>query len=147
MPQGDTVPKDAQDYKDELERIKKYVDDLYARCCKVCDDFSEDVKFWAQYRTGIKEFSPWLVNAEKLSHDGLTKPQTLDEANALFARVQDFENKCLKHIKILEQASEAANKMTTHKEPDEEVAAFKGRYAKVGLFIGATHIYYLHTYI
>ena len=50
LPQGDTVPKDAQDYKDELDRIKKYVDDLYARCSKTCDDFSEDVKFWAQYR-------------------------------------------------------------------------------------------------
>merc|ERR1712045_1087892 len=28
LPQGDSVPKDAQDYKDELMRIKKYVDDL-----------------------------------------------------------------------------------------------------------------------
>merc|ERR1719288_310589 len=59
LPQGDTVPKDAQDYKDELERIRKYVEDLYARCAKECDNFSEDVKFWAQYKTGIKEFGPW----------------------------------------------------------------------------------------
>merc|ERR1712150_348137 len=64
LPQGDTVPKDAQDYKDELERIRKYVEDLYTRCSKECDNFSEDVKYWAQYRTGIKEFTPWLVNAE-----------------------------------------------------------------------------------
>merc|ERR1719190_58570 len=40
LPQGDSVPKDAQDYKDELLRIKKYVDDLYARCAKECDNFS-----------------------------------------------------------------------------------------------------------
>jgi len=131
LPQGDTVPKDAQDYKDELDRIKKYVDDLYARCSKTCDDFSEDVKFWAQYRTGVREFSPWLANAEKRAGDPLIKPQTLDEATGMHASVVDFDNACLKHLKILEQASAAAQNMTTHKEADDEVKAFKERYVKV----------------
>jgi hypothetical protein len=125
------VPKDAQDYKDELERIKKYVDDLYMRCAKECDNFSEDVKFWAQYKTGIKEFAPWLENAEKKSHEGLPKPQTLEEANAMFSSVKDFDQACLKHLKILEEAAAAANKMTTHKEADDEVKALKGRYDTV----------------
>jgi len=131
LPQGDSVPKDAQDYKDELGRIKKYVDDLYSRCSATCDSFSEDVKFWAQYKTGIKEFAPWLGNAEKRSTEGLSKPTTLDEANAMFANVQDFDNACLKHLKILEGASAAANNMTTHKEADDEVKAYKERYVKV----------------
>jgi hypothetical protein len=125
------VPKDAQDYKDELERIKKYVDNLYTRCAKECDNFSEDVKFWAQYKTGIKEFGPWLVNAEKKSHEGLPKPQTLDEANGMFSSVKDFDQACLKNLKILEAAADAANKMTTHKEADDEVKALKGRYDTV----------------
>ncbi len=131
LPQGDQVPKDAQDYKDELQRIKKYVDDLYTRCAKECDNFAEDVKYWAQYRTGIREFGPWLENAEKRSKEGLSKPQTLDEANAMYAMVQDFDNGCLKHLKILEEAAGAANKMTTHKEADDEVKALKERYAVV----------------
>merc|ERR1712212_419442 len=59
LPQGDKVPSDAQDYKDELSRITKYVTDLQARTKKECDNFSEDVKYWAEYRTGIKEFTPW----------------------------------------------------------------------------------------
>merc|ERR1719510_1121668 len=131
LPQGDNVPKDAQDYKDELGRIKKYVDDLYSRCSATCDSFSEDVKFWAQYKTGIKEFAPWLGNAEQRSTGGLSKPQTLDEATSMFANVQDFDNACLKHLKILEGASAAANNMTTHKEADDEVKAYKERYVKV----------------
>ena len=57
LPQGDTVPKDAQDYKDELERIRKYVEDLYTRASKECDNFSEDVKYWAQYRHGLMKSS------------------------------------------------------------------------------------------
>merc|ERR1719436_1803296 len=110
LPQGDTVPKDAQDYKDELERIRKYVEDLYTRCAKECDNFSEDVKFWAQYRTGIKEFGPWLAAAESRSAEGLSKPQTLDEANAMYSMVQGFEGGCVKFLNILNEAAAAANR-------------------------------------
>merc|ERR1719225_2168989 len=56
LPQGDKVPQDAQDFKDELNRIMKYVTDLDAKTRKACDAYSEDVKYWAEYRTGIKQF-------------------------------------------------------------------------------------------
>merc|ERR1712149_124255 len=65
LPQGDKVPADAQAFKDELARITKYVEDLQAKTKVECDKFSNDVKYWAEYRTGIKEFSPWLAGAEK----------------------------------------------------------------------------------
>merc|ERR1719510_476797 len=133
LPQGDKVPQDAQDYKDELKRIKDFVDNLYQKVMKECDNFSEDVKYWAEYKTGIKEFRPWLDSAEKHSTDGLAKPQTLDEANAMYANVKSFDDACLKHLKILEDAAAAANKMTTHKEADSEVAELKARYEKVKL--------------
>merc|ERR1739844_418105 len=59
LPQGDKVPADAQVFKDELARITKYVTELQANTKIECDKYSNDVKFWAEYRTGIKEFSPW----------------------------------------------------------------------------------------
>merc|ERR1711879_620610 len=90
LPQGDKVPQDAQDYKDELKRIHDFVLDLQKRVMKECDNFSEDVKYWAEYKTGIKSFKPWLENAEARSKEGLSKPQTLDEANAMFSSVNDF---------------------------------------------------------
>merc|ERR1712180_494490 len=55
LPQGDKVPSDAQDFKNELNRITKYVMDLQEKVRKECDAFSEDVKYWAEYKTGIKE--------------------------------------------------------------------------------------------
>merc|ERR1719510_2830488 len=79
LPQGDTVPKDAQDYKDELKRIEEFVIDLQKRVMTECEHFSDDVKFWAEYRTGIKEFNPWLEASEKKTGEGLSKPATLDE--------------------------------------------------------------------
>merc|ERR1711971_533995 len=60
-----------------------------------------------------------------------SKPQTLDEANAMFAVVKAFEAGCLKHLKILDDAAQASLKMTTHKEADDEVAALRERYVKV----------------
>merc|ERR1711885_100101 len=71
LPQGEKVPEDAQAHKDELNRITKYVSDLQEKVKKECDNFSEDVKFWAEYKTGIKEFAPWLSQAEVASTDGL----------------------------------------------------------------------------
>merc|ERR1711935_1226412 len=133
LPQGDKVPQDAQDYKDELKRIQDYVITLHTKVCKECDNFSEDVKFWAEYKTGIKGFKPWLAAAEKTSTEGLSKPQTLDEANAMFAVVKTFEAACIKHLKILEDAAAASLKMTTHKEADDEVAALKEAHVKVKL--------------
>merc|ERR1712098_960760 len=71
------IPADAQAFKDELNRITKYVTDLQENTKIECDKYSNDVKYWAEYRTGIKEFTPWLVEAEKAVTEGLSKPSDL----------------------------------------------------------------------
>merc|ERR1711997_1124555 len=131
LPQGEKVPQDAEDYKIELKRIETFVLDLQKKVMKECDNFSEDVKYWAEYKTGIKSFRPWLEGAEAKSTEGLSKPQTLDEANAMFANVNDFDKACVKHLGILDNANAAAQKMTTHKEADVEVAGLRERYTAV----------------
>ncbi len=107
--------------------------DLQKRVTTECDNFSEDVKFWAEYKTGIKEFRPWLDTVEKKSAEGLQKPQTLDEANAIFSTVKEFKESCEKNLKILNAANAAALKMTTHKDADAEVVELKERYEKVNV--------------
>merc|ERR1712226_1833849 len=77
LPQGDKVPADAQAFKDELTRITDYVVKLQSDTKVECDKYSNDVKFWAEYRTGIKEYSPWLAGAEKSAAEGLAKPASL----------------------------------------------------------------------
>jgi len=131
LPQGDKVPQDAQDHKDELNRIMKYVTDLDAKTRKECDAYSEDVKYWAEYRTGIKEFIPWLTESEGAVTGGLSKPSDLAEVKALNEKVTTFDKVCLNYFKVLEAAEAASKKMTTHAEADAEVAALKGRYSKV----------------
>merc|ERR1712218_225456 len=131
LPQGDKVPADAQVFKDELARIIKYVEELQANTKIECDKYSNDVKFWAEYRTGIKEFSPWLASAEKAASEGLSKPSDLGEVQALNDKVLAFDKTCVNYLKVLQAAEGASLKMTTHTEADTEVAALKERYNKV----------------
>merc|ERR1712183_949161 len=131
LPQGDKVPADAQVFKDELARITKYVTELQANTKIECDKYSNDVKFWAEYRTGIKEFTPWLVGAEKAAGEGLSKPASLDEVKALHDKVLGFDKSCEQYLKDLMAADSAAKKMTTHTEADGEIAALKERFDKV----------------
>jgi len=131
LPQGDAVPADAQDFKNELKRITDYVVDLQKKVAIECDKYSEDVKFWAEYKTGIKEFSPWLAASESASGEGLSKPTNLDEAKALHAKVHTFDKGCIDHLKLLDAANTAAQKMTSHETADTEVAALRERYTKV----------------
>jgi len=131
LPQGDKVPADAQAFKDELNRITKYVTELQANTKIECDKYSNDVKFWAEYRTGIKEFSPWLAGAEKAAGEGLAKPADLNEVKVLNEKVLAFDKNCVNYLKVLTCAQAASQKMTTHADADAEVAALKERFDKV----------------
>merc|ERR1712198_235580 len=131
LPQGDKVPADAQAFKDELARITKYVTELQENTKIECDKYSNDVKFWAEYRTGIKEFTPWLASAEKSTSEGLSKPSDLSEVQALNDKVLSFDKTCENYLKVLQAAEGASLKMTTHTEADSEVAALKARFDAV----------------
>merc|ERR1711902_136478 len=131
LPQGEKVPADAQAFKDELARITKYVIDLAEQTKIECDKYSNDVKFWAEYRTGIKEFTPWLLGAEKATGEGLAKPADLAEVKALNEKVLAFDKNCVNYLKVLMSAQGAAQKMTTHAEADAEVAGLKARFDAV----------------
>merc|ERR1712128_128295 len=131
LPQGVKVPADAQAFKDELARITKYVTELQANTKIECDKYSNDVKFWAEFRTGIKEFNPWLAGAEKAAGEGLAKPSDLAEVKALNEKVLGFDKTCVNYLKVLTSAQGAAQKMTTHAEADAEVAALKARFDTV----------------
>jgi len=131
LPQGDKVPADAQAFKDELARITKYVTDLAEKTRIECDKYSNDVKFWAEYRTGIKEFTPWLVSAEKATGEGLSKPADLAEVQALNEKVLAFDKNAVNYLKVLTAAEAASKLMTTHTEADNEVAALNARFAKI----------------
>jgi len=130
LPQGDKVDSDAQAYKDELSRVTKFIMDLQDKTRKECDAFSEDVKYFAEFMTGVKEFTPWLVETEKNVSLGLSKPSDLQEVKALHEKVHGVEKDCLNYLKVLETSDAVAKKMTTHENADKDIAALRERYNK-----------------
>lgn len=77
---GEKISSDCKKFIKRIEGVRaaltKLDDAVHAECSK----FSEDVKYWAEYQTGIKAFDPWLKNAEKRKIDGLKTPLSLVEA-------------------------------------------------------------------
>ena len=74
------VPSDAKKFNARLENLRKTMDSMDDEVKKECSKFSEDVKFWAEFQTGIKEFEPWIKKAEIRKSKGLAKPITLVDA-------------------------------------------------------------------
>merc|ERR1711992_403300 len=129
---GNMLPEDRVARTMDLqEDIASKLEILAANAKVERDKYSNDVKYWAEYRTGIKEFKPWLEGAEKNAAEGLSKPTDLTEVKALDDKVKTFEKNCVNFLKVLESANAAAQKMTTHAEADAEVAGLRERYTKV----------------
>ena len=81
FPKGDEkVPSDAKKFNVRLEKVRKTIDSLEDELKAECSKFSEDVKYWAEFQTGVKEFEPWVKKAEIRKNKGLAKPTTLVDA-------------------------------------------------------------------
>merc|ERR1712107_338558 len=126
LPQGSGVDAHAQAFKNELNRITDYVTKLAADTKIECDKYSNDVKFWAEYRTGIKEYSPWLAGAEKAAAEGLSKPSDLNEVKALREGVHLRQD-----LPYLRQGSGCRQRCRPEDDHTAEAAALRERYAKV----------------
>ena len=74
------VPSDAKKFNARIEKVRKTIDALEDEVKAECSKFSEDVKFWAEFQTGVKEFEPWMKKAEIRKSKGLVKPVTLVDA-------------------------------------------------------------------
>lgn len=63
-----------------LTTSRATLDALEAEVKQECAKFSQDIKFWAEFQTGVKEFEPWMRAAEARKEKGLLKPETLEQA-------------------------------------------------------------------
>ena len=74
------VPSGAKKFNARLEKVRETIDALEEEVKAECSKFSEDVKYWAEFQTAVKEFEPFLKKAEIRKGKGLVKPTTLVEA-------------------------------------------------------------------
>jgi len=96
-----------------------------------CSKFSGDVKFFAEYQTGIKWFYPWLCNAETKVNAGLPIPDNLLAACNSLGDSKTFQDDCEKNLVKLNEAGECAGKMTYHQHADTAVIGYRSRWEAV----------------
>ena len=78
--QGEKVSSDAKKFIERLKKVRDEITRLDTEIKAECAKFSEDVKYFAEFQTGIKVFDPWLKKAEQRIVDGLNQPKSLVEA-------------------------------------------------------------------
>jgi len=129
--QGEKVSSDAKKFLERLKTVRAELNKLDEEIKTECAKFSEDVKYFAEFQTGIKAFDPWMKKAEQRIIDGLMQPKSLVEACEILGSSKNFQEECEAKLKILEEAAASAQKMTTHADSDEKVDAYKERWVKV----------------
>merc|ERR1711970_426380 len=128
---GEKVSSDAKKFIERLKKVRSTLDALVEEASIECAKFSEDVKFWAEFQTGVKVFEPWLKNAEARKQGGLKKPVSLVEACEILGDSKNLQDNAEAKLMVLEEAAASAQKMTSHQEADIKVAAFKERWTVV----------------
>ena len=128
---GEKVSSDAKKFAERLKKVRTTLDALADEASVECAKFSEDVKFWAEFQTGVKIFGPWMKNSEIRKQDGLKKPSSLVEACEILGDSKNLQDEAEAKLRVLEEAAASAQKMTSHQEADAKVAAFKERWTVV----------------
>jgi len=128
---GEKVSSDAKKFIERLKSVRSTLNALEKEASEECAKFSEDVKFWAEFQTGVKVFEPWMKRSEERKIEGLRKPISLVEACEILGDSKNLQDEAEAKLKVLEDAAASAQKMTSHQEADIKVAAFKERWTVV----------------
>merc|ERR1719499_1981451 len=126
--QGEKVSSDAKKFLERIKNVRAELNKLDEEIKTECAKFSEDVKYFAEFQTGIKAFDPWMRKAEQRIIDGLAQPKSLVEACEILGDSKNFQEECEARLKVLEEAAASAQKMTYHQDADEQVAKFQERW-------------------
>merc|ERR1712210_366787 len=122
------MSKDAKDFLERLKKLRGTITDLDDQINKEFEKYSGDVRYFAEYQTGLQDFYPRLVEAEERITEGLVTPKSLVESENTLTDTKSFQTSLEELIKVLDNAGEIAKKMSHHEHADITVASFRIRW-------------------
>merc|ERR1719508_88869 len=128
---GEKVSSDAKKFIERLKTVRTTLNGLIEEASSECAKFSEDVKHWAEFQTGVKVFEPWMKKSEERKLEGLSKPCSLVESCQILGDCKNLQDEAEAKLRVLEEAAASSQKMTSHQEADGKVVAFKERWTVV----------------
>lgn len=72
----------------EFQTIKDTIMDLHEKVEMEAGSITQDQKYFADYLYGVKNFKPWMEEAETVAKTPLVKPAKLEDALALMETVK-----------------------------------------------------------
>lgn len=72
----------------EFFTIKETINDLHEKVEMEAGSITQDQKFFADYLYGVKNFKPWMEEAENVAKTALPKPAKIEDAMALLETVK-----------------------------------------------------------
>ncbi|XP_064087798.1 muscle-specific protein 300 kDa-like [Macrobrachium nipponense] len=146
LPQVEPLDKDYKNLikEDDLEKsetakktmadwaeTKTYVTELCADIEKEAGSISTDQRLYADYLYLVKDFKPWVTEAEEAVKKPLAKPESLADALALLEAAKGFEATCVEQKGKLEEAGKARESMEKASSSENEVEPLSGRWTEV----------------
>jgi len=125
---GTKMSKDAKDFLERLKRLRDTITGLDRDINNEFEKYSGDVRYFAEYQTGLQDFYPSLVEAEEKIGEGLETPKNLVESQNTLADTKNFQSHLEDLIKLLDNAAEISKKMSHHEHADITVASFRIRW-------------------
>ncbi|XP_042891575.1 uncharacterized protein LOC122266063 [Penaeus japonicus] len=112
----------------EFDTIKDTINELHDRIEIEAGSITQDQKYFADYLHGVKNFKPWMEDAENVAKTPLQKPEKLEEALALLETVKTFEAACKDNRGKLDAAAESRALMEKCTKEDNEVETLNNRW-------------------
>jgi len=110
---------------------KTYVTELCADIEKEAGSISTDQRLYADYHYIVKDFKPWMGEAETAMKTPIPKPESLGDALALLDATKNFNALCGEQKKKLEDAGKARASMEKASTSENEVEPLTGRWTEV----------------
>ncbi|KAK7020240.1 hypothetical protein SK128_027531 [Halocaridina rubra] len=115
----------------EWNETKDYVIGLCGDIEKEAGSISQDQRFYADYLCGVKDFKPWMGEAEGEAKKVLPKPGSLADALALLDNTKGFNSLCGEKKKMLDDAGKARSAMEKPSASENECETLGARWDAV----------------
>jgi len=127
LEKSETAKVTLQEWTDTKQFSTEVIDEIE----KEATSISVDDRLYADYYSLVKEFTPWIGEAETKTKEPLEKPQTLEDCLALIEACKQFDSDCLESRGKLDTAAKARADMEKPSNTENQVETLSPRWEEV----------------
>jgi len=127
MEKSETAKKTMQEWKDVMEFTKKVCETIEHEAASI----STDQRLYADYLCSVKDFKPWMEDAEKEAKKEIPKPDDLEAAMKVLEEFKVFNEECGSRREKLDAANKARETMEKQSTVENECGPLGARWDDV----------------